>query len=100
MSNNAYERWEGLEASVHARKEAWCLRSAFINFYIYVEMLYDKIIGLENFCNTVGVIESLAAPSIFTGNDKNPRVRHVIKPLALNFYKEACKTSIARKVFF
>ena len=57
-------------------------------------MLYDKIIESESFCNTVGAMESLGALSIFTGNDKNPGVRHVTKPLALNVYKEACKKGI------
>ena len=70
-----------------------CLRIK-INFYINVQMLYDKIIESESFCNTVGAIESLGALSIFTGNDKTPGVRHVTKPLALNVYKGACKKGI------
>ena len=79
-------------ASVPDFKES-CSRIK-INFYINVQTLYDKIIESESFCNTVGAIESLGALSIFTGNDKNPGVRHVKKPLALNVYKEACKKGI------
>ena len=63
-----------------------------INFYIDVQMLYDKIIESESFSSTVGAIESLGV--LFTGNDKNPGVRHVTKTLALHVYKEACEKGI------
>ena len=70
-----------------------------INCYIDVQMLYDTIIESESFSSKVGAIESLGVLSIFTGNDRNPSVRHVMTTLALNVYKEECEKSIMSSTY-
>eukprot|EP00794_Sanderia_malayensis_P010665 gene10665-11794_t len=65
-----------------------------MNFYIDVKRLYATLSASECFKNTRFAIESLGALSIYTGNDKNPGIRHITKCLALTVYSQACKDGI------
>ena len=65
-----------------------------MEFYIDFTTVYESIILSDNFKNTRFAIESLGALSIFTGNDKNPGIRHVSKHLALTVYSQACKDNV------
>eukprot|EP00794_Sanderia_malayensis_P011535 gene11535-12728_t len=65
-----------------------------MNFYIDVKRLYATLSASECFNNSRFAIESLGALSIYTGNDKNPGIRHITKCLALTVYSQACKDGI------
>ena len=65
-----------------------------MKFYINVQQLYKSISSLDCFKDMNYPIESLGALSIFTGNNKNPGIRHVTKTLALNVYRQASKDGL------
>ena len=65
-----------------------------MNFCIDVQKLYDNVTESDSFRDIDFPLESLAALSIYTGNDKSPGLRHITKTLALTVYSQACKDKI------
>ncbi len=79
-----------------ANVEEFCSLSSKIkmNLYIDVDCPYANLSSSDCFANTAHAIESLGVLSIYTGNDKNPGLRHITKPLALTVNADACKDGI------